>query len=304
MPASYPADPYREACRLLPEALESAALSVPERHMARAEELRLRTGQPLSLTLPEAELPLSGTTVLQEDLEFVLDRASEFSRYTASETLRQGFLTAPGGFRIGVCGTALPSGGDNTGFRELSSLTVRIPRIVKGVALPILPSLVEHGAPVSALILSPPGGGKTTLLRDLVRLFSQGSEYCAPVRVSLVDERGELAAVVRGRPQVEVGPRTDVLTGCPKHLAVPILLRSMNPPLIARDELAVPADVEAVHLAWGCGAALLSTVHAASLRELAERRPLAGLLAGGPFRRAVLVSGKGADRQYRVEELP
>ena len=164
--------------------------------------------------------------------------------------------------------------------------------------------LIEAGRLQSALVLSPPGGGKTTLLRDLVRLISLGTEDLPPMRVSLVDERGELAASYRGRPQLDVGPRTDVLDGCPKAMAVPMLLRAMTPQVIALDELALDEDAGAVRSAAGCGAVLLATAHAASPEELARRPALAGLLAGDIFRRTVTISGAGADRTYRVEALP
>ena len=168
----------------------------------------------------------------------------------------------------------------------------------------MLPRLIEAGRLQSALVLSPPGGGKTTLLRDLVRLISLGTEDLPPMRVSLVDERGELAASYRGRPQLDVGPRTDVLDGCLKAAAVPMLLRAMTPQVIALDELALDEDARAVRSAAGCGAVLLATAHAASPEELARRSALAGLLAGDIFRRTVTISGAGADRTYRVEALP
>ncbi len=304
MTEEYAASRYEEACGLLPLRLRTAAMALPMDRKAAVEELRLRIERPLSLTYPEGEAPLPQTRVLRSDLEQVLDKASEYSRYAAAETIRRGYVTASGGFRVGLCGTALPSGGGNEGLRDLSSLAIRIPRVHEGAALPVLPEVLEDGRPLSVLILSPPGGGKTTLLRDLVRLLSQGTPANPPCRVALVDERGELAAVHHGRPQLEVGPRTDVMDGCPKSLAVPMLLRAMSPQVIALDEIALDADVEAVRAAAGCGVALLATVHAASLEDLDTRPTGRALLACGVFQRAVLIGGGGSGRRSRVERLP
>ena len=307
MTEEYAASRYEDACALLPGRLRAAAMSISQREKARTEELRLRIGRALYLTTPAGETALPQTRVIRSDLEQVLDRATEYSRYTAAGTMAHGYLTAPGGFRIGVCGTALPTGpgaGSNEGVRDVSSLAIRIPRVFEGAAEPVLPELVEDGRPAGTLILSPPGGGKTTLLRDLVRLLSQGSAVCPPQRVALVDERGELAAVHRGRPQLEVGCHTDVMDGCPKHLAVPMLLRAMTPGIIALDEVALGADVEAVYAAVGCGVTLLATVHAASLRDLEDRPIGRDLLSSGGFRRAVVIEGRGKNRRSRVERLP
>ena len=303
MTEEYAASRFEEACALLPGRLRAAAMELDKVRKAEAEELRLRIARPLYVTLPQGEAVLPRTMVTRSDLEQVLDKASEYSRYAAAETIRHGYVTAAGGFRVGLCGTALPGGERNEGVRDVSSLAIRIPRTREGAALPILPELLEDGRPVSALLLSPPGGGKTTLLRDLVRLFSQGTERNPPCRVALVDERGELAAVHRGRPQLEVGCHTDVMDGCPKHLAVPMLLRAMTPQVIALDEIALPADVEAVRAASGCGARL-PTVHAASLEELESRPVGRELLSCGVFRRAVVIEGSGSARHSRVERLP
>ena len=303
MTEEYAASRYEEACALLPMRLQNIALSLPLNRKARVEELRLRINQPVFLTLPEGETPLPQTRVLRNDLEHVLDRATEYSRYAASETIRRGYVTASGGFRVGLCGTALPGEDGNDGMRDVSSLTIRIPRVCEDIALPLLPELLENGHPASTLILSPPGGGKTTLLRDLVRLLSQGTDCCTPQRVALVDERGELAAVHRGRPQLDVGCHTDIMDACPKHLAVPMLLRAMNPQVIALDEIALNADVEAVCAAAGCGVVLLATVHAVSREDLSARPTGKALLSCGVFRRAVLISGSGDSRICRVERL-
>ena len=289
---------YEAACALLPRRLREAALAVPEKE--KVEELRLRQGERLTLTLPEGEVPVPGTRVTGEDLEAVLDIATGSSRYTASQSLRQGYLTAEGGFRIGVCGTAVLEGGEVALSRDLSSLNIRIPREQIGLADRVLPGLLAEGRLESTLVISPPGGGKTTLLRDLVRALSDEKN----LRVSLVDERGELAAVHRGVPQLQVGRHTDVLDACPKAQAIPTLLRAMNPQVIAVDEVAVAGDVAALEQAAGAGVVLLATVHGAGVEDLKRKPILAGMLGLGIFRKAVRIGRLGAGRWYAVEDLP
>ena len=304
MTGSVAASKYEKACALLPERLSISALNISTKQMAEVEELRLRVGQALHLSLPDGELVVPLTRVTTEDLEYVVDRASEYSRYAANETMKQGFLTAKGGYRIGLCGSVRCSGEVCDSIENLSSLNIRIPREQEDIARPLLPKLTENGKLVSTLILSPPGGGKTTLLRDLVRLASNGTERSEPMRVSLVDERGEIAAVHRGIPQLNVGQFTDVLDTCPKKIAVPMLLRAMTPQVIALDEIALEQDVDALCIAANCGVVLLATVHARTKNELAGRPVLNRLLTCGVFHRIVVISGSGRNRMYDVEGLP
>ena len=289
---------YEAACALLPRRLREAALAVEEKE--NVEELRLRMGEQLALTLPEGEATVDTAPVTEKDLEAVLDIATGSSRYTAAQSLRWGYLTAEGGFRIGVCGTVVAEDGQVSAYRDLSSLNIRIPRQQLGLADQVLPRLLSNGRLESTLILSPPGGGKTTLLRDLVRALSDERG----LRVSLADERGELAAVYRGIPQLRVGRRTDVLNACPKSLAVPAMLRAMNPQVIAVDEVAVAEDVAALELAAGAGVALLATVHGAGVEDLRRKPILAGMLDRGLFRRTVRIGRTAEGRWYQVEELP
>ena len=165
------------------------------------------------------------------------------------------------------------------------------------------PRLFRDGRFVSTLLLSPPGGGKTTLLRDLVRQLSQG-EGVPPQRITLIDEREEIAVMYRGQPQMDVGPRTDVLSGCPKALAIHMALRAMNPQIIAVDEITVREDLRAISQAAGCGVALLATIHAANVEELQAKPLYQELLAGRVFRQAVLIRTGPEGRLYAVENLP
>ena len=154
----------------------------------------------------------------------------------------------------------------------------------------------------STLLLSPPGGGKTTLLRDLIRAVSDG-EGGPALRVGVADERGELAAMYQGEPQFSIGRQTDVLDGCPKGPALLMLLRGMNPQVLAADEITAPEDAAALEMAANCGVSLLCTAHAGSLEELKARPLYRRLLDEGLFRRLVIIERAGRERRYPVVEL-
>lgn len=294
---------YEDAAAILPNRLRKLALALPEEQKAVAEEFRLRAGRPLTVLLPGGETPLDAF-VEPEELETLCDLATEFSRYAAAETLREGFLPVRGGFRVGLCGTAVIKDGANTNLKAFSSAAIRIARERKGVGEALAPRLFREGRFASTLILSPPGGGKTTLLRDLIRCLSEGGADHAPQRVALIDERGEVAVMYRGEPQMDVGPRTDVLDACPKALGIPMVLRAMNPQIIAVDEITLREDLRAVAQAAGCGVGLLATIHGADTAELLQKPLYRQLLEDRVFHLAVRIAQGPEGRSYEVEELP
>ncbi len=173
-----------------------------------------------------------------------------------------------------------------------------MPHALPGVARPLLPQLAEGGELSNTLILSPPGLGKTTLLRDLIRCVSLG-EGVRPRRVGVADERGELGA---GALRRHLGPRTDVLENCPKAAALLMLLRGMAPQVLAVDEITAPEDLRAIQEAAGCGVTLLATAHGGSWEELRLRPLYRELLDQGIFRTFVVLSLAQGKRVYTVRK--
>lgn len=295
--------PWREAAAVLPCAVRNGLNALGEERLDQAEEFRLRRGCPMTVLLPKGEVETDGPPIGEDELRQVVENATQSSAHTALDRVRQGFVTLRGGHRIGMCGSVAREGGRIVTLRELSSLSVRVARSVPGMAGPLLQRLTDKGQVLSTLILAPPGAGKTTLLRDLVRAFSDG-EGGEPLRVSVADERGEIAALWRGTPQLYVGRRTDVLDGCSKAEGLSILIRGMNPQVAAVDELGSSEDVQAVAEAAGCGVAVLATAHGTGLDDLRRRPACRELLELGVFRRLVILERRGGVRAVRTEDLP
>lgn len=291
-----------QAAQVLPDRLVNAVSALPQAVREQAEELRLRRGFPMTAVLPEQELPVGGGPITADDLHTVLENASQASAHTVLDQVRNGFVTLRGGHRIGLCGTVVHREDKISALRYVTSLSVRVACPVEGQAEMLLPELTEDGVFQSTLILAPPGVGKTTLLRELIRCLSDGRGI-TPHRVGLADERGEIAALWQGEPQLCVGRHTDILDGCRKAEGMTILLRGMNPQVLAADEITDPADVRAMVEAAGCGVALLATAHGSGAADL-ERRPIyRALLAAEVFRRLVVLTRRDGKRFAWVEAL-
>ena len=247
------------------------------------QEIRLRTDKPAAVILEGKEFFVSRagalTRLWQEahlpgraEMEGLLNHICHYSPYAYEDELCQGYLTVEGGHRIGITGQAvLEKDGSIRTIRNISCINIRISHQIKGAADNLLPFLYEGGRVKNVLIISPPGCGKTTLLRDLVRRVSDGNPYGEGCCVGLVDERSEIAGCCQGIPQNDIGMRTDVLDACPKEKGMMLLLRSMAPRVIAIDELGGKEEIEALRLASFCGVGILATAHGRDVEDVWER---------------------------------
>jgi len=288
----------RQVFALLPDRLRQSVPEMGEDVLAQVEEIRLRAGHPLTLTVSDTGRRVNGPAVEPQELELLLHTASKWSVHTVLDQLCSGFMTIEGGHRLGVAGTAVMEGERIRTLSNISSVNIRIARQIKGCARELALHIEGEVGVANTLIVAPPGAGKTTLLRDIIRILSEGG-----LRVCVADERGELAAMWQGKAQMDLGPNTDVLTGCPKAQAVQIMLRGMNPQVIAVDEITAPEDVRAMELAMGCGVCVLATAHAQNEDDLCRRPIYRTLLEAGVFEQVVVLSRCGGQRTVQTRQV-
>lgn len=281
---------------------------LPEAVRAETQEVRLRSGRPVVLAQAERDLYLAGNgrlTVLPEDdtmrttrpmLDEIFRHLCDSSIYAHQNEIRNGFLTLHGGHRAGICGTAILQDEKIANLREISGINLRIAREFPGAADTLLPFIRSSGRIRGMILAGPPGCGKTTVLRDLARQLSGGA--LGRCRVSIVDERGEIAATYHGVPQNDVG-QCDVLDGYPKGEGILQAVRALSPDVVICDEIGGAEDARAVAASLNAGTAVIASAHASSMEELFGRPPMRAVLDTGAFPQAALLCGRDRPGQIR-----
>ncbi|MVP00166.1 stage III sporulation protein AA [Paenibacillus lutrae] len=299
----------------LPAAVRAAVASLPASLLHVVEEIRIREERPLEIVYDKgcAFVTRDGrqTAVADdayrpthEECRGLLELLTRHSFYSFEEELKRGYITMPGGHRVGLAGQVVLEGGQVKHIREVSSFNIRIARELKGAGSPLLPYLIhtESGCVHHTLVVSPPQQGKTTLIRDLARLISSGEGISSVTggigyKVGVVDERSEIAAAVKGVPKFDLGPRTDVLDACPKAEGMMMMIRSMSPEVLIVDEIGRPEDAEAIHEAVHAGIRIIATAHGRDLADIRKRPVLRGLLADGVFGRCTVLGRSGGGQR-------
>ena len=284
----------------------------PELDFETLQEIRLRAEAPMIFKFRDGVRYLSKANTLTDSMEQAvrvpvgeiretMEYISNYSMYAYEEEIKRGYLTIAGGHRIGIAGKMLCENGEVRGLKYISFLCIRLAHEIIGCSAGVIEKLFDGNEFSDTLIVSPPGFGKTTLLRDLIRNLSNGySLHTQGYQIGIVDERSELAACYMGVPQNDIGRNSDVYDSCPKETGIRYFLRSMSPQIIAVDEIACGQDLLAVEQAFGCGCKILATTHAASVNELKDKPQWKSVFDLKLFKRYVVIGMVAGAPHYHV----
>ena len=255
------------------------------------EEIRVRNNLPLICKIGQADKVLN-YKISTEDINYIFQKICENSIYTYQNQIANGYITIQGGNRVGIVGTAVLHEDKVTNFNYISGLNFRISRQILGCSNSIMQKIInkEQNTIYNTLIISMPGMGKTTLLRDIIRNISNGIEGLIDgANIAVIDERGEISATFKGIMQNDLGIRTDVVNDIPKHIGMRLAIRSMSPKVIAADEIGSKEDSEAINYAMCCGVKGIFTAHGESIEDVCKNPELKELINNKTIERVVLI---------------
>ncbi len=264
--------------KYLPEKIYTALSRIDTYSSLRIEEIRLRISKPLMIYTDEkgfcvdahGNLGSEGLTIENADIEQVFSAITGKSPYAFKDDLRQGFLTLSSGIRAGIAGSALQSDGHIRSYKNINGINFRIPTEAFGISKQLMPYISRKNKLINTLIISSPKLGKTTLIRDIARCAGSGIGMPA-CKISLIDERQELAATAYGEPLFDVGRETDIISGVQKHIGVFMALRALSPDAVITDEIGKSTDLEALREVANAGVTMITTAHAPDLDTLLKR---------------------------------
>lgn len=264
-------------------------------------EIRIRVGKKVrAVAEHEIALPF---VYGERELEDIFRYLCHDSVYAYDEERRQGYMTVEGGHRVGITGEVARVDGGYLA-KHIRYINIRIAHERKGMAktaAPYLHGAKGRGQPLNTLIISPPGLGKTTLLRDLIRMMSNGECGFSGFNVGVIDERGELAGAYRGSAVLDCGERTDIVTGGDKGYGIAVLVRAFSPRVIAIDEIGKDSDAAAIVHAGVSGCAVFATAHGSSLEDVMKNKKLEELIRLQIFERYLVLSSD--EKGFRYFEI-
>lgn len=245
--------------------------SINEKEIETLEEIRIRVSKSIILKLANKEIIVEYIVTTQDILEIV-EKITENSMYSYQQQICSGYITLKGGHRVGISGNVVMEENKVINVNYIYSLNFRIARQIIGVAEKVVNEVMKNDEISNTLIISKPGAGKTTILRDLIRIISKTKT------VGVVDERGEIAAMYKNEPQNDLGIKVDILSNISKNLGIKMLVRSMSPDVIVADEIGTKEDIEAIKYAVTSGVKGIFTAHANNMEDIKKSPILKELL--------------------------
>lgn len=266
------------------------------------EEIRIRNQKPIILKFNNNE-ELIKYIVSSEEMVTILQLICENSIYSYQKQISSGFITLQGGHRVGIVGSCVIENNKIININYINSFNFRIARQVIGCSNNILEYILDENSVYNTLIISPPGYGKTTLIRDIVRQVSDGNENFNGITVGIVDERSEIASLYKGVPQNDVGIRTDVIENISKSIGIKILVRSMAPKVIIADEIGTSDDIDAINYALCSGCKGIFSAHGSSINDIYRNPILKKLLDSWVFERLIFLDKKKQGKAKEIYKL-
>ena len=256
------------------------------------QEIRMRAERPIILKLRERDLILQ-YNITQAEILQIVERLCENSIYAYKNQISEGFITVKGGHRIGLTGSCVIENGKIINVKHISSLNFRIAREVLNCSTRVLREVIdiENKSIYNTILVAPPGRGKTTMLRDIIRRLSNGIDEInfKGKTCGVVDERGEIAAMYKGIPQNDVGIRTDIIENVEKNQGIHMLIRTMAPEIIACDEIGSKEDVEAIHYALYSGVKGIFTMHGKNIEDIKNNKQIYELIENREIQKVVFL---------------
>lgn len=286
--------------------IKNIMLKMDTEILDKLEEIRLRAKKPLMVFYKNADWFVTtggqitkdikdAYVVMQQEILKSMELMSENSVYAYQDEIKSGYLTLHGGHRVGLCGKVIMLDGQIRNIKDFNGLNIRVAKEIRGCSNHIIKYITKSSCDIyNTLIIGPPQCGKTTILRDVARIISNGDDNYdfSGLKIGIVDERSEIAACCKGIPQNDVGFRTDIMDGCPKTLGMEMLLRSMSPNIIITDEIGTHGDKDAILKVLNSGVKIIASAHGYNLTELKMREELLALIKSGAFDRYIVLSSK------------
>jgi len=287
---------YHSVLRLFPRRMAEALHDVITGNSIRPEEIRIKINCPIIIRYSGRELHCNQIIASADDIAHILVNATDGAFHAALDEMRNGYLSISGGCRLGICGEGVTHDRKIYNIRNVNSMCIRFAEEKIGCADMFFSELMNDSYK-NTIIIAPPGLGKTTLLREIIRKLSSLGVY-----VGVADERGEISGIYQGKSAFDLGVRTDVITGLPKNVAAEMIIRAMAPDVLAMDEVTSVNDLPAITQAIGCGIGLLTTIHGRALSDL-TKPAFRSVYELNVFERAVIIEMVDCRRVYKVVKL-